>query len=399
MSLSNEELVRKAAIVADDLATNGKLNDAQSDRFIDFVIDETVLSDNARVVRFRNESLDIDKMGVGTRVAVPKSEAKDPQVRRGITTSKVSLTPSEIMVPFEIGDNFRELNLEGDQIEETIIRLMATQLANDVEDLYINGNQLGPAALESDLVDGGSGSQHIKDTYLALQNGWSLLADGANLVDAAGQNIGLSTFSKMVRAMPTKFRRNMGGLRWFGSPDLWQLYLEKLSTRATSLGDSAAQGGGKAPGPFGIPFVQVPLWPHEPTVVEHVALTGTDVIPLKNGPITNVVVHPEDLLGVPTTPFILDTDYAVDLTAGTITRDAGGAIGDGDTVKVTYSASPQLLLTHQNNMIVGIGRDIRIEKDRDIYKGVNQYAITAKVSVQYEELTAIVKGKNIGLGV
>jgi hypothetical protein len=47
---------------------------------------------------------------------------------------------------------------------------------------------------------------------------------------------------------------------------------------------------------------------------------------------------------------------------------------------------------------VGIGRDIRIEKDRDIFKGVNQYAITAKVSVQFEELTAIVKVRNIGLG-
>ena len=54
------------------------------------------------------------------------------------------------------------------------------------------------------------------------------------------------------------------------------------------------------------------------------------------------------------------------------------------------------MLTHMNNYIVGIGRDIRIEKDRDIYKGTNQYNITAKVSVQFEEVTAIVKAKNIG---
>lgn len=401
MSISNEELVQKAAIVADDLAAAGKLNTAQSDRFIDFVIDETVLADNARVVRFRNESLDIDKIGVGKRVAVPKAEATDPQVRRGISTSKVTLTPSEIMVPFEIGDNFRELNIEGDQVEDTIIRLMATQLGNDLEDLYINGNKLGPAVIEADILDGGSNSDHIKDTYLALQDGWALLADQANLVDAAGQNIGLSVFSKMVRAMPTKFRRNKAALRWFLSPDLWQLYMEKLSTRATPLGDSAAGGGGGTPGPFGIPAVPVPLWDFQPPVTEHITLPGTTVVALKNGPVSSVVVLPFDLAGVPTTAFVegAGNDYLLDANAGTIARLGGGAIGDGDVVKVTYAANPQLLLTHQNNMIVGIGRDIRIERDRDIFKGVNQYAITAKVAVEYEELTAIVKGRNVGTGV
>jgi hypothetical protein len=116
--------------------------------------------------------------------------------------------------------------------------------------------------------------------------------------------------------------------------------------------------------------------------------------------VSNVVVLPTSLSQTPTTPFVGGgTDYTLDATAGTIARVGGGAIGDGDTVKVTYDANPQILLTHQMNFIVGIGRDIRIEKDRDIYKGVNQYAITAKVAVQFEEVDAIVKGSNIGQSV
>lgn len=396
--MTNEELVRKAAIVADSLSTGGKLNDAQSDRFIDFVIDETVLKDNARVVRFRNENLDIDKMGVGKRVAVPKAEGVDPQVRRGITTSKVTLSPKELMVPFEIGDTFREVNIEGDNVEETVIRLMATQLANDLEDLYINGNKLGPAVPQVDILENGS-SDEVLDSYLALADGWSLLADSANVVDAAGQNIGLSIFSKAIRAMPTKFRRNRSMLRWFMSPDLHQLYLEKLSTRATALGDAAAGGGDHQA--FGIPIVPVPLWEFEPLTVEHITLTGTDVIPLKNGPVTDVVVHPETLGKIPTVAYVegAGNDYVLDATAGTIQRDAAGVISPGQTVKVTYRSNPQLMLTHMNNLIVAIGREIRIEKDRDIYKGMNQYAITAKVDVQYEELSAIVKVRNVGKGV
>ena len=396
--ISNEELVQKAVVTADALASSGKLNPAQSDRFIDFVIDETILKDNARVVRFRNETLEIDKIGIGKRVAVPKAEAVDPGVRRGVTTSKVTLKPKEVMVPFEIGDTFREINIEGDDVEETIIRLMATQFANDLEELYVTGNKLGPAVVESDILDGGS-SNYIKDSYLALEDGWQLLADGGNIVDAGGQNIGLSLFSKAIRAMPTKFRRNKSALRWFMSPDLWQLYLEKLSTRATGLGDNAASGG--AHGPFGIPAVPVPLWDFQPAVVEHVQLNGTTAVALKNAPVTDVVVHPESLGGTPTAPYVegAGNDYVLDAAAGTIARDAGGNIGDGDTVKVTYKSNPQLMLTHQNNFIVGIGRDVRIEKDRDIFKGVNQYAVTAKVSVEFEELSALVKVRNIGTGV
>jgi hypothetical protein len=309
----------------------------------------------------------------------------------------VTLTPSEIMVPFEIGDNFRELSIEGDMVEDHVVKMMATQLANDLEELYIIGNKLGPAQLEGDLVDGGSTTQYVKDTYLALQDGWSKLGDAGHIVDAAGGNIGLSVFSAAIRAMPTKFRRNKGALRWYMSPDLWQLYLEKLATRATALGDSAA--GGAEHGPFGIPAIPVPLWDFQPLTVEHVTLTGTTPAALKNAPVSSVVVSKSTLGQMPETPYILGVDYTADLTAGTVTRMGGGSIGSGDVVKVSYRSNPQLILTHQNNYIVGIGRDIRIEKDRDIFKGVNQYAITAKVAVEYEEADAVVKVRNIGTGV
>jgi hypothetical protein len=396
-TISNQELVEKAVITADAIASSGKLNPAQSDKFIDYVVEETILKDNARVVRFRNESLDIDKIGIGRRAAMPKAEAQDPGKRRGISTSKVTLTPKEVMVPFEIGDTFREINIEGDDVEDHVVRMFARQFGNDLEELYVTGDKLGQAVLESDVEDGGSTTQYVKDTYLALVDGWQKLADGANIVDAEGQNIGLGIFSKAIRAMPTKFRRNKNMLRWFLSPDLWQLYLEKLSTRATGLGDDAAGGGSH--GPFGIPAIPVPLWDFTPPVVEHIVLTGTTPTALRYGDIQDVVITPTTLGGVPTAPYIETADYVVDYAAGTITRNGGGAIGSGATVKVTYKSPPQLILTHQNNFIVGIGRDIRIEKDRDIYKGVNQYAMTAKVDVQFEELTAIVKVKNIGRGV
>lgn len=396
--MTNEELVQKAVITTDGLASAGKLNPAQADKFIDYVVDESVLKNNARIVRFREDSMDIDKIGIGRRMAFPKTEAQDPGLRRGVTTSKVTLTPKTLILPFEISDEFKEINIEGESVEDTIIRMMARQLSNDIEELYINGDTLGAAILESDYKDGGSSTKYVKDKYLAMFNGWNRLADSGHVLDADSANVGLSVFGSMLRQLPTKFRRNRSALRFFLSPDLAQLYIEKLATRATSLGDSAA--GGAPHAPYGVPLVEVPLLQFLPQVVQHVVLSGTSVATaLRYNPVSNVVVSKSTLNDTAESAYSSASDYLLDATAGTIVRRGGSTIGDGDTVKVTYDANPQVLLTHFQNFIVGIGRDIRIEKDRDIYKGVNQYAITCKVAVQFEESDAIVKGTNIGQGV
>lgn len=397
MGMSNEELVQKAIVTTDAIASQGKLNDEQFSQFLEYVIEETALKNNARVIRFRSENLEIDKLNLGSRAAVAKSEAKDPGVRRGISTAKVTLTPKEIMVPIEISDTFLDINLEGASVEDKIMRMFARQLANDLEELYISGNTLGHARLESDIYDGGSSSLYVSDSYLGLQDGWQKLANSANVVDAAGANVGLSIFSQALRAMPTKYRRNKSRLRWFMSPDLAQVYMEKLSTRSDVVGSNAVTGNGVSP--FGVPIVEVPLWDFQPLTTEHIVLNGTTATSLANGPVSNVVVTPSTLGTTPQAAYELTTDYTVDLVAGTVTRVALGSIGDGDTVKVTYNANPQILLTDWNNFIVGLANDVRVERDRDIFASVNQYAMTAKVAIEYENLEAIVKVRNLGTGV
>lgn len=392
--MDNQELIQKAVVTADALATGGKLNPQQSEKFLDFVIDESVIKNNCRIVRFTSESLEIDKIGVGRRLAVPKEEARDPGMRRGVSTSKVILTPRDVMVPVEIGDNFRDINIEGQSIDDTIIKLFARQLNNDLEELYVNGDTIGRAVIEGDIVEGGSTTKYIKDSYLALQDGWIRRADFSHLIDMENNPIGLAVFSKLLRGLPTKFRRNKGDLRWFMAPDLWEMYLERLATRATALGDAAAGGSGHKP--LGIEAVPVPLLDLLPPIVQHVVLNGTTAVALRYAPMQNVVVNRSDLGSAAETPYAETTDYTLDRNLGTITRVGGGSITDGQTVKVTYESNPQILLSHYNNFVIGLGRDVRIEKDRDIYKGTNQYAITVKVALAYEETDAIAKAINVG---
>jgi len=397
--MTNEELIQKAITVAEALVTQGKLNPAQADKFIDYVIDESVMQNNVRVARFRNEELHIDKIGIGKRVMHPAVEYQAPERRLGVSTSQVKLSPQEVITAFDIGDSFKELNLEGESVQDRIIRMFATGWRNDAELLELNGDTVGQASLEGDVWDGGSTTQYIKDDLLSMFDGWLRLSDGAHLVDVQGANIGLSVFGQMIRAMPQKFRRNKKELRFFMSSDLAQIYIEKIATRMTDKGDKAAEGETQTP--FGIPIVEVPLMDHQPTVVESVTLDDVTPVSLRYAPVSNVVVLPDALDKTPTTP------YPNNLTGGAIVNEAAGTLLsfdsgsglDGVTVKVTYSAQPMLMLTHWQNFIIGIGRDIRIEKQRNIHKRADEYVVTGKLSVQMEELDAVVKAYNVGLGV
>ena len=392
---NNEEILEKAVITAADaLASAGKLNAVQSDRFIDFVMDETSWAKNSRVVRFRGETADIDKIGLGARNAMPAAEAKDPGLRRGVTTSKISLSPKEIMVPFEIGDSFKELAIE-ENVEDHVVQMMARAVGNDLEELYINGNALGPAATESSLVSGGS-SNLIKDSYLGLFDGWLKLADSGNSLDAAGADLSAALLSDMIRQLPTKFRRDRRNLRFIMSSDMAQLWREKVSARATSVGDEALQSEGMITA-FGIPVVEVPLFPFQPTTVEHITSTGaTGTMNLAFKNITNAVVSSATLGATPEAAFGSGVDYSVDAANGTISNIAGGLWGNTDVAKVTYNAPPMILLSHLDNFLVGMSRDIRIERDRDIFRRVNQYAISVKVACEIEEASAVVKAINLG---
>ncbi len=401
--LSNEEILEKAAITTADIASAGKLNDAQADRFIDFVIDVTGLQGRVRVVRFRNDKLDIDKIGVGKRVAVPKKEAKDPGLRRKINTSKVTIQPEEIMVPWEISDEFVAENLEGEEVEDTIMRLMATQLSNDLEELYIQGDKLGPVRFENDLVDGGSSTDVVVDTYLKLQEGWLKRAGASHIVDNDGANVSHQIFSDMIVEMPSKFKRNKRNLKFFISDTTEQLFRNNLASRATGLGDQAATSEMNML-PFGIELVPLALLPQTPLVTEHLTVTiaGSPFSLLHK----NIVVGSElvvlqtidDNPKQPVTPFVegAGNDYVMDYAAGTFELLAGN-ISDPSDIKITYQSESQLFLTEFRNLVLGIGRDIRMERDRNIFASVSEFALTAKVGVEVEETDAVVLGINVGL--
>lgn len=264
--------------------TGGILKPRQANRFIDYLFDQSVLMKTARIVRMNAPTVEIDKVDIGQRIMRKATEGTDTTSNADPTFTKVSMTTVKLRLDWELTTEGLEDNIEGDSLEDHVASLMARQTANDLEDLYING-------------DTGSA-----DLLLKALNGFKVLArSNGVVVDAAGGNLTRSIFDKALRALPNKYLQRRSQLAFSTSSSLLQDYIWSLSLDATAnstynpgggagttgsgfgasagstLGDSIVnQGmGGGAGGagtnyvngirPFGIPLLEVPLYPETET--------------------------------------------------------------------------------------------------------------------------------------
>jgi len=305
--MSVEEMLQKA-IDTTDLAAGGLLGPEQAAKFTDLVVDQSVMLKEARVVRMRSAVTEIDRIATTGRVSQLKSEGIAPDALSEPAFSKVTLTAVDIITPFELTFEALEDNVAGGNLEDTVIRVMAKQTATDLEELAIQGDK------------------ESADAFLAGMDGWRVLAEGGHVVDLEGATLDKDALSGMFRALPDKYKRNYGDLRFYFAPALTQDWHDTFADRGTSIGDKALLGA-QVPPYMGVPLVTVPTIP---------------------------------------------TD-----------------LGTGENQSYGF-------LTPRDNLIFGIHREIRIDKDKDVLRGVNIYAITTRVAVEFENDDAVVVAVNVG---
>jgi HK97 family phage major capsid protein len=254
--MSNELLQKVIDTTTVGADNGGLLKPEQSNRFIDYMFDATILTRAARTIRMRADTTEIDKVGVGEKLMVLATEGTATgQTDRGATFTKVSLTTKKLRLDWELSSESLEDNIEGADLEDHIARLMATQAGNDVEDLAINGD----TALSSDNL------------YKAFNGFRKLALNGGQVVDAGGATITKAVFNSALKKMPRKYKQRRNQLRFFTGSNLVQDYLYNLTTVGSTPEDiassilrgnpAAPEGapGGVIPFAFGIPVVEVPL--------------------------------------------------------------------------------------------------------------------------------------------
>lgn len=256
----SNELLEKAISTTDlgastsDAARGGLLKPEQSNRFIDYMFDATVVTKFARTIRMRSDIQEIDKIGVGERILKVATEATDTGANQSVVFAKISLATKKLRLDWELSSESLEDGIEGADLEDHIARMMATQVGNDVEDLVLNGV--------------GSGTDPL---LKALKGVVNIAKDEGHVVGAGGANISKAVFNDALKKMPRRYKQRRNQLRFLAGSNLIQDYLYSLTTIPGTPEDIAAgivrgdvvanagAPGGVIPFAFGIPVVEVPL--------------------------------------------------------------------------------------------------------------------------------------------
>lgn len=247
------DLIQRADMALSDLATGGLLNQEQSNKFFEQLINEPTLLRDVRFVPMASPEMAVDKMKFGSRILRAGQDASgnraiysgnrnlDASNRAKPDTSQVELVTKEYIAEVRMSYEVLEDNIERGTFQDTVMRRMAERISLDLEEALL-------------LSDTGSG-----DAFLALQEGVIDLMT-TNQVDAAGAGISAELFNSAIKALPTQYRRDMNSMRFYAAPNQVADYRLAIAGRGTGLGDTAITTNNDIP-VFGVPMRGVAQMP------------------------------------------------------------------------------------------------------------------------------------------
>ena len=251
-----DQLVSKAAI-DDTTLPNSVLNRQQSNRFIDLVIDESVLLKRVRNVRIDHPKGEINKLDLGSIVTEGANTVSSASTNVP-SESTVQYDTEKYRSAFDLKTDFLEDNIEGGGARDTILNMFSKRIAIDMEMAAIEGDQ---------SLTTGDG-QTASNNLLGTNDGWKAILDAnvpaANKIDCNGNDPSLKLYYDLKRAIPTKYRVAKPQYVWLASPSTYDKWVYDAQQRVTTGGD-VAQGGdrGFGMGPWGMPIMEVPLMPED----------------------------------------------------------------------------------------------------------------------------------------
>jgi HK97 family phage major capsid protein len=259
----------------------GVLNPAQSAQFIDYIFDEMVLANDGRRVVMRGNTMELDKVRVGSRLVAKATQAEDTGANAAPAFTKIELTTTKFRLDYELSTESLEDNIEGQQLEDHVVRLMATQFGNDLEDIAINGrpgtsgdgtyNNTLAGFIRQTLDTNIAGAHEAAAAAATLTNIWETSPESG---DGASTKLTLEALETIYNALPRKFKARRQDLKFYmNSKHLQELIAELRQIGAGGVPEAVAQRvidgvlpqiGGPAGAQyliFGLPVLEVPLYP------------------------------------------------------------------------------------------------------------------------------------------
>lgn len=116
---------------------NISLSAEEADQFIDYIVDESVLKNNARVVKMQKETKNIRALGIGTaRFLKPAATFGSTDYLKTLAENKIALTSQKVRGCVAIFDDDLEDNIEGDVFADHVMRMVASKIANELDESF-----------------------------------------------------------------------------------------------------------------------------------------------------------------------------------------------------------------------------------------------------------------------
>ena len=229
--LSAGQKLSKATITASNFSYG--LSYAEADRFLDYIIDQSVLMKTCRTVKMPNQKYNIDKVGLGGKVLVKGTPGVDPGDSVSINTGQIQLSAREVLAIVSIGDDTLEDNIEGDAFVQHLLGMISRSTANELEQAFIQGDR--------NVADAG-----ILDQF----DGWykTAKASGAHVVEAMADTdrywpgLNATKMTRILKAIPSKYRMDMAMLGCILHNDLYLDYNDELASKGYSDAWAAITG-------------------------------------------------------------------------------------------------------------------------------------------------------------
>ena len=257
----------------------GVLNPEQSRQFIDYIFDEMVLANDGRRVVMKANTMEVDKVRVGSRLVAKATQAEQTGANSAPAFTKIELTTTKFRLDYELSTESLEDNIEGQQLEDHIVRLMATQFGNDLEDIAINGrpatsgdgtyNNTLAGFIRQTLDTSYTGAHEAAAAAATMASIWEATPDSG---DGSVATLSLEAIEAVYNALPRKFKARRQDLKFYmNSKHLQELISalrsvgsvpEQVATRV--IDGVLPQIGGPAGAQymiFGLPVLEVPLYP------------------------------------------------------------------------------------------------------------------------------------------
>lgn len=135
---TNKQMLSKKQQIAKMISLPAiELEAEEADRFIDYIVDESVLKNNARIIRMNKETKDVRALGLGSdRFLKPADTFSSSDYLKTLTENKIQLVSKKLRGCVVIYDDDLEDNIEADAFADHVMRMVAARIANELEEIY-----------------------------------------------------------------------------------------------------------------------------------------------------------------------------------------------------------------------------------------------------------------------